>query len=435
MAKAGWQGEDGMTVRLPLRKVLDWLADWQIIPVGLLSPAFMLADRLPHGLVVLAVLAVPALWGVYRVARGRFFNPTPVDVPLVILITTLPIGVWAAAVPALALPFLLQYLFALALFYALVNSLNSDRRVILAGWMTLLGTALLAGLGLAGTAWGDGSKFLPGNWTRFLPNVLEPFWYSSGFNPNIVGGALAVLIPITAAYAWTARRWSGRLLLGLLFVGETLTLVLTQSRGGFLGLGFALVVLAIGRDRRWGWILPILAILGVAGTALFGLQPATELVMDRVANGALPSAEGRLGLLSQGVEMLRDFPVTGVGLGMFPRVLMFLYPFGQLGPEVEIPHVHNVYLQMGIDHGLMGLVAFLAFLVLLWTMGSQALRWSRGLPWEPLTLGLFGGLAAYLIHGLFDAIWRTPRSHPIIWGCWGLLTAVWCWSRERRQAG
>jgi putative inorganic carbon (HCO3(-)) transporter len=431
-----------------LRSALNWLADWQIAPVALLAPVFMLADRLPNEVVALAALAIVPLWWNYRVVRGRFFTPTPLDVPLLILIATLLLGVWVSALPVLALPFLLRYLFAVVLFYALVNSLTNRYRVESAGWAVLIGTAFLAGLGLVGTAWGGGNKFLPVDSYRLaqrIPHLIDAFWYSAGFHPNIVGGSLAVFVPLTAAYAWLAHTWPSRLFLWLLFLAEAVVLVLTQSRGGLLGFGVAMLVLAIGRggraDRRWAWLVVAPLVFLAIGFVLYGIQTsalvssALELVAGDIGEGVALSLDLRMELVSRGLYMLQDFPFTGVGLGMFPLVLSILYPLFPGGTNaamtLEIPHVHTIYLQMGIDHGFPGLIAFLALVILLWGMGIRVLRLSRGRRWEPLALGLLAGLAAYLTHGLVDAIWHTPRSHPLIWGHWGLLTAVWCWARTR----
>lgn len=416
-----------------MRAVLDWLADWQVVPVLLLAPIFMLADRLPRGVVALAAVAILPLWGIQRLVRGRFFTPTPVDIPLLVLAATLPVGIWVSSIAALSLPPLLQALFGLTLFYALVNSVTSARRVELAGWAMLVGIALLAGLGLVGTAWSTGAKFLPVDLSQRMPHLIGAFWYSAGFHPNIVGGALATLAPVAAAYAWSARTWPRRLFLWLLFGITAFALVLTQSRGALLGFVVALWVVAIGRNRRWLWlVLPLAALVALILT-LHDVPSTFGSVLESAGMNVALSSGMRLELLSRGIYMLQDFPLTGIGLGMFPRVLPILYPLFMLGSGSEVAHVHNLYLQTGIEHGIPGLIAFLAFIILLWVIGIQAIRSSRGWPWEPLAIGLLGGLAAYCTHGMVDAIWHTPRSSPIIWGCWGLLTAVWCWTRASAE--
>jgi len=296
----------------------------------------------------------------------------------------------------------------------------------------LAGTVLLMGLSLAGTAWGMGAKILPLGLSQGMPHLIGGLWYSAGFNPNIVGGALAVLVPLIAAYAWFARTKLRRLFLWLLFVTGALTLILTQSRGAWLGFVASLLAVAIGRNRRWAWLVPLLAvvlILAVLSAGVLSSNPVSGAAGIYVAL----SSEVRLELMQRGVYMLQDFPLTGIGPGMFPRALSILYPLFVVGADNEVAHVHNLYLQAGIEHGIVGLVAFLAFIILLWVMGIQAIRSSRGQPWEALAIGLLAGLAAYCTHGMLDAIWHTPRSSPIIWACWGLLASVWCWTRGERN--
>ncbi len=140
---------------------LTWLADWQVVPVAAVSSILIFSERLPTAAVVLALLTVPLLWWLHRIARGCYFTSTPADIPILILLATLPVGLWAAALPELAVPHLIKYVAAVALFYSLVNTLASrggggrtGRKLELAGWAVLIGTALLAALILFGTAWG-----------------------------------------------------------------------------------------------------------------------------------------------------------------------------------------------------------------------------------------------------------------------------------------
>ncbi len=432
MAKASKPTTGRLTgMRSLFSTALIWLADWQIIPVGLLSPLLIFPDRFSPILVSVALLAIPVLWVLHRLARGRFFTATPLDIPLLVLLAALPVGLWASAIPDVTVPHIIKYLLAIAVIYALVNTFNSADKVTWAGWAVLAGVALVAAASLLGTAWGGGKlPFLPAVLAERVPRLINAFWNPKGFHPNIVGGILAMWAPVTAAYLITGRSWSGRLLFFLLLTAEGLTLMLTQSRGGMLGFAAALLVVAVGRDRRWLWGLLILLLVAAAGVGFYGVQPSIDLVMSGAGDSAVSSAEGRLELFSRGLYMLQDFPFTGIGPGMFPEVLPVLYPLFLVGPDTVVPHVHNIYLQMGIDHGFPGLIAFLALIILLVVMGVQAIRSSRGRPWEPLAIGLLGGLAAYLVHGLVDATGFTPRAHIMVWTHFGLMAALWSWIKS-----
>jgi putative inorganic carbon (HCO3(-)) transporter len=433
-----------LTVEKTLDALLLWLADWQIVPVGLLASLFVfLPGRLPLSALALALLAIPLLWVAYRVTRGRFIVSTPLDLPLLVWMLTLPIGLWASPFPEISLPLLLQELVAIALFYALLASLRTADKLKLVSITLLVGTALLAVVGLLGMQRTSRLAFLSGNLFGMIPPQALSFWdpESTGFNANITAGVLTMFVPATVAYAWTASRGPLRLrtaslavLLWLLVAGEVLVLVLTRSQGAIAGFVAALIVVALGRDLRWARLLPVVLVVAFIAFALYGTQPFLGLALGGIGEGLVTTAEGRLELVSRGLYMLQDFPLTGIGLGAFSRVLPALYPLFLVGPDVEMPHVHNLYLQAGIDHGLPGLIAFLAMLFLLWFMGNQSLRRSRGRPWEPLALGLLAGFAAFLVHGLVDVVSSSPRVHILIWSHWGLLAAVWCWTQAHQVA-
>ncbi len=423
-------------IKLDLRSIVRLAADWQLVPIGMIVPVLIFWERFCPATVALALLAVPLLWVLHRLARGHFFTPTPLDAPILVLVATLPVGWWAAALPELALPHLIRYVAAVAFFYALVNTFSTAgvRQVVLAGAFALAVTALLAILSAVGMG-STGSKLFSTGFSQRIPRLISAFWNPQGFHPNIVGGFLAMATPITVAYAWVGQRLWQRLVTALVLLVEVLVLILTQSRGAVLGLGVAVLVVAVSRSRRWGWLSAAVLVAAIGAIAIYGFQPTIELLLGGGADGLLRSAESRSELYSRGIYMLQDFSFTGVGLGMFPKVLPILYPLFSVDPSTELPHVHNVMLQMGVDHGIPGLVAYLAMLFLLGTLGVQAVRKSRSQPWEPLAIGLLAGFAAYLTHGMVDAVGYTPRAHIMVWGHLGMVVALWGWVLKQESAG
>lgn len=423
-------------IRQGWRSCLRGLSDWQVVPMAILVPVLIFSERVRSEIVALAVLAIPTLWIVHRLARGTFFTPTPLDVPILLLMATLPVGWWAAALPDLALPYLIRYLVAVALFYALVNTFSAAtaKQVVLAGVAAMVATGLLAILSAVGMAF-SGAKLLPADWTQHIPRLINAFWNPHGFHPNIVGGFLAMAVPITAAYASIGGSLKRRVAAGFILAIEVVVLILTQSRGAILGFVAGLLVVAVSRSRRWWWLVAALSVTAIAVISLYGPQSTMELVLGGGAAGVVRSAQSRIELYSRGIYMLQDFPFTGVGLGMFPKVLSILYPLFLVDPSTEFPHVHNLYLQVGIDHGLPGLVAYLALVILLAVLGAQTVRRSRGQPWEPLAIGLLAGFAAYLTHGMVDAVGYTPRAHILVWGHLGMIAALWVWVQKQSPAG
>jgi putative inorganic carbon (hco3(-)) transporter len=122
---------------------------------------------------------------------------------------------------------------------------------------------------------------------------------------------------------------------------------------------------------------------------------------------------------------IQDFPLTGIGMGTFGEVTPAMYPlFAGYLPQ---GHAHNVFLQVAVDLGIPGLVAWLAILVLAlvsaWELyrqtNKQGDRWAAG-----LGAGLLCAQVALGVHGMVDvAAWRTPLG-GMVWVLWGLTLAA-----------
>ena len=144
------------------------------------------------------------------------------------------------------------------------------------------------------------------------------------------------------------------------------------------------------------------------GTSLSGsLQKSIEGVTSRSHEGFISSFKNqRLPYLAVGWKMWKDHPLFGVGPGRYDDIVSSYMPvidrFEGKVKDVKVikthvgTHVHNLYLQLAIDLGLVGLVAFCW--LLRQTIGAL-LRSVRDSPWPLAGLGL---LVGFTIHNLFD---------------------------------
>jgi putative inorganic carbon (HCO3(-)) transporter len=212
-------------------------------------------------------------------------------------------------------------------------------------------------------------------------------------------------------------------------------LLLTQSRSAYIGTAVGvLLVLAwwlrfTPLPARLRTILLGLLLLALATAAWLGWHLVTSWVTS--AEGGLNTLPTRLELWDRGLYMLRDFPFTGIGMGQFSLVLHSLYTPFLTGPETHVPHVHNVYLQLALDLGIPGALAFL--LVLAACLHSTWRVATR--PGDPqlalAAVGLAAGLVAFLVYGLTDAIVLGARGGLGLWIVLGLGAAVCRAASER----
>lgn len=391
------------------------LAAVEMWVVALFAVASVAAERLLPG--ALAVAA--AFWLVRWLTYGRPSVRTAGDWAIGLLILLLPVTLWATALPEVTRPQVLQLLMGIALYYAAANWAVSAGRL----------AALLAGLVAAGLALAALAPFLGATpaAVRFIPAPLAGALarVTGTLNPNIVAGALALLAPLALAGLLFApgRPW-GRILAAAAALGMLAAIVLSQSRGAWIAVTCAGLLLVVLR-WRWGWLA---ALAAVAGGALavwrIGPQQAAEMA---VAGKALGGMDQRLEIWSRALYMLQDFPFTGIGMGTFRQVANLLYPFFLAGPDAEIPHAHNLFLQVGVDLGLPGLIAWTALLLLVFVAGWQVYRRGRVLG-EGRLAGLGAGVlasqVALVVHGLTDApVWGT-RPAVVVWALWGLAMAA-----------
>ncbi|MDQ3700487.1 MAG: O-antigen ligase family protein, partial [Chloroflexota bacterium] len=176
-----------------------------------------------------------------------------------------------------------------------------------------------------------------------------------------------------------------------------------------------LMLFAVGL-AWWGFgpdgVLPEGPVASPSGTNPIEIRPALE--DGRRAAGL--SLEFRRQVWGLAGEMVQDFPFTGIGLGTFPRVAEVLYGSALLyGPEVELPHAHNLVLQVAVDLGLPGL-GFFTLLTACGTLAAhRAIAGAPSAPIRALAAGAAGGLLAYYLYGITDAIGLGEKPGLVYW--------------------
>lgn len=397
----------------------------QFVGVIVCLPPLIFPGRAPVWSVWVALLGLALLLGAGYLLSGRLLVRTPLDVPILLLLILLPVTLLVTPDQELTLPHVYKVICSVALFYGIVGLLEEKPWFGLgAFFISSLGLGL-AVLVLLGTRWST-AKFpwLPFDLYQFLPDRIRPFWNPAGFNSNIAGGTLAMLLPVPLAYLFFGHQ--RRIRLGALpAVGMlSLVLLLTQSRGALSALLAGVAVMLVVHDRRW-FLVGICLI--AAGALVFQFISTSDLdAADSsiAAQNAINSVQGRIELWSRGVMMLQDFAFTGIGFGTVVKVMPLLYPTFVIPNDTGIEHVHSLYLQAGVDLGFPGLIATLAFLLGLFYITWRAARRVRGSRLEPLASAMLGMVVVFAVHGLTDNFTFYAKAHLIAWALFGVAVAV-----------
>lgn len=391
----------------------------EIYLVGFAVVGGMISSRLLPLAVIAAIFYMSFRWLLIRKISVR----TPADGGVALLLITIPVTLLVTALPDQTLPQVYRLLGGLALFYAIVNWANSIERLRLLTVGLAVAAALLAGFAPFSVDWFTAKlPFIPEGLYDLFPTLV-----SDSIHPNVIAGSLVILFPIpmaVLAFSETGIKPWGRGSYLVVLVVVVLILILTKSRGAWMAAAAVMGLMVALRWRR-GWI--ITALVGLIGVGLLLLTGIGNAIEVLAAHETLGGKDVRLEIWSRAYLMILDFPLTGVGMGLFGRVADSIFPFF-LVARGSVPHTHNLYLQLAVDLGLPGLIAWLAIFMtavfISWKVYSYG-RYKHNFWVAGLGAGLLCSQLALAVHGLTDAVtWGMVRPAPLVWALWGTIMAA-----------
>lgn len=237
-------------------------------------------------------------------------------------------------------------------------------------------------------------------------------------NPNAFAEMLVMLIPVGAALFLGSKKRYCRAA-GLLCAGlGTVALVMTYCRASWIGLTVAAVVFLFFWNRK---LLPVLI---VALLACLPLLPTAVLQRIRsIFNMRDTSTTSRLPLMEAGLRIIKAHPVLGAGLGG-DAVRQACMDQSAYAMSTPFTHSHDIYIQLWLEHGLLGIAAFAAGC---WHALKEGVgvfrRESVSRSTRFIVLGSASALAGSLISGLADYLFNYPRVMLIFWFSVSLLMA------------
>ena len=293
-------------------------------------------------------------------------------------------------------------LFSLVLSNAVTNRDQLD---------TLLAVAVLAGAvvscygilqyifrwGYQSAAWVDSDMFSS---IRFrVPSTLE--------NPNMLGQYLILAIPMGGAKLLSQKDWQGRIWYFLCCAVMCLCMILTFSRGAWLGLLFAGAIFLFLLNPR----LILLAPFALA--ALWFVLPDTITArFASIGNMSDASTSYRVYIWMGTLAMLKNYWLCGIGPGAdaFNRV----YPAYSYN-GISAPHSHNLFLQIVCDAGVTALAVFLILLFVYFRMMCTA--FSREKDWTSrlYQAAFTGGVCGFLVQAMTDYSFYNYRVLFLFW--------------------
>jgi O-antigen ligase len=409
-----------------LRSIAARLCNIEIYFVILVIVLSMASARLlPFALGVIVFLGVSRL-----LAKGHFSVQTPLNIPIIGMSVLLLMALWASPRPEIANPQVMRAFNGIGLYFALVNSNLSSRKITLG----LLAMGLvLASVSPFVVEWFPGEKlpFIP-SWLYQMPKIV-----ADTINPN----PLATVLVITFSMGLGVLYWGykspsstttlitvpfanikpihekGVVIAGLILV--LFDLLISQSRGGLLALGGALVTFALVAWRRVRWV--VVALIVAVGGVVWQFKLLPDL-FARTPQGGPSALQIRLTHWTRALELIQQMPFSGVGMGIYPD-LVDKGPRGVTGlTAIERTHAHNMILQIALDLGVLGALIWLIMLGVVIFLQFKTLRNRTAPNWQKgVALGLITAQVGMFIANMFDStLWGIVRSAPYLWAIWAL---------------
>lgn len=235
-------------------------------------------------------------------------------------------------------------------------------------------------------------------------------------NTNTFAQVLVMLLGVTAGLLFASRTLRGKLA-ALIAMGFGLAAILmTYSRASWVGLAVAVFLFVLLAQPR---LLPVL-ILGAV--AMLPFLPAS--IYNRVLTIFDPSdssTSSRFPIYLVGVKVWLTHPVTGVGLGSELSAAI-AHNSGWYHQLFRFPHYHNIYIQLLVETGALGMLAYVSGFI---ASCKEAIRavFAPGCDKQLryLVAGCFSGLAGLMVTGLADYFWHYPRVMAIFWLIFGMM--------------
>jgi O-antigen ligase len=306
---------------------------------------------------------------------------TPIDSPLLFFVAASLVSTALSGDPAGAAWNLRNYLLFAAVWYAAACAADGVMR---RRFFTVLAVSA-TGSAVYGIA-----VFLLGRGEGTLGRTPGSFSTAMTY-----GGIMMLLLSVMLAVAiapGTGRR--ARILPAIAAAAAAAALWFSFTRSSWVAMLFsAVVILAVLRRR---WIAPALALV-VIGVLL--LPPAQRHRVTSIWDPNYRTNVQRIEMIRGGASIFLEHPVFGTGpvdLGEIYRAHM------PPGAVYVHGHMHNIFLQVAVTLGIVGLAAFLWLLVSIVRTVAGLLRLDLPPPERAWAAGCLGATAGFIVNGLFE---------------------------------
>ena len=348
-------------------------------------------------------LMIPSVFGIWlmrQMSQGGKFVPTRLKVPILVYlliaaVSTLHNVGFASLDGKTSFFIFFKYIEYLLLLTVVANLSKTERQIVAVIAAMMLSSLIAAAMGgyqhAAGLDWGS--------------RATGP----EGETANIYGGYLLFNLLLSFGLFVTCRKPGLKIVLVIFMAILFYVCLRTLSRGSYIGLAAALILMGILMDRRiLIWVLLFL----VAAPIFFPSDVANRLgtivhVLPGTGVDAPPSWQAKTGAWSYLREEIFQHPLLGMGVGA--------YPMGW---------VDNEYVKVALEVGLVGLLVWFWWVARMLLIGWQNYLKARVWWHQGLSIGFVCGMAGLLVHAVGATSLTAIRTMESLMITVGLMIAL-----------
>lgn len=298
------------------------------------------------------------------------------------------------------------YLAFMAVYFVIINSINTKKLLnnllicfVMSGLLVCLyGIAqYLFGWDTA-QAWMDEEMF----------GEIKMRIYSTLGNPNVLGEYILLVLPVAIGIMWTRKRAEAKIVYAGISALMFGALILTFSRGCWIGLMFAAAIfVTFAAGKLWGLALAALPVIPMV---------LPESIINRflsIGDMKDSSTSYRVYIWMGTLAMMKDFWLSGIGMGQ--EAFNQVYPYYSYNGVVA-PHSHNLFLQILVEAGVVGIAVFLLIMFFYIRRIMTGYQFGgKGAVLSTQMTAITAGIMGFLLQGMFDNCFYNYRVMLVFW--------------------
>jgi O-antigen ligase len=397
---------------------------WTAALLSSKRPAGRVIDVAIVGFLVCSVLSITAAQAAILVALAAWLyervwakGDRPLYLPLLLPITAFYLASILASITAVT-PYQsfkdLRNIFVPAFFFLLVNHVNGEARATPLSQVLIAAATLMAAYGLVQTVAKGPAFRVHGTMSIYM---------------TFAGILMLIALVALAQVLFSSRN---PLFYGLLvsLVLLTAALVMTHTRGAWLGLAAGVTLILGFRQKRFLLALPVVVVV------IFLAAP--DVVRARISSIVDPqdlTARERLYMWGSGLQILREHPWTGVGMEGVKRIYpAYKHPDALRNRQA---HLHSNPMQVVVERGIIGLLCWLGIWVAFY---RHAWKIFRGLRPDnrratALVVGSLASITGFHVAGLFEYTFGDSEVSMLVYFLMAVPYVVRGTDREARVHG